>query len=70
MVNLYSLLFIISEINDGWILVPKKWHSVLNLYSLLFIISEINDGWILVPKKEVNNQLSIWSEQAQSIKDI
>ena len=31
-----------------------------------FIMSEINDAWILAAQREVNNQLSIWSEQAQS----
>lgn len=35
-----------------------------------FIMSEINDAWILAAQKEVNQQLSIWSEQGQSIKDI
>ena len=33
-------------------------------------MSEINDGWVLALNKEVNNQLSIWSKQSQSIKDI
>ena len=41
MVNLYSLLFIISEINDGWILVPKK---------------EVNKRYIIWPKVFLENK--------------